>query len=183
MQKNKQTLWPYSQNDSSIFLGCFPHSHSNGEKLKEHIVSFWVLSIPCPLCQGFSSPGNLRIKEANQPSAEQHVQNTRFSDLGQSLSCFQSQSQRVCRSGLTPEIFPQAFGTTHCSKAFYSPPRVPLGYRHVPAVSGLFSAGCWLRTSKWGSGQYFSTECFETLFRSRPMQPNLRSVLLGTTVA
>lgn len=41
-----------------------------------------------------------------------------------------TQSQRVCRSGLLPKIFPQGFGTIWHSKAFFSPPQVPLGYRH-----------------------------------------------------
>lgn len=42
-----------------------------------------------------------------------------------------AQSQRVCRNGLLPKIFPQGFGTTLHSKAFYSPPHVPVGYRHL----------------------------------------------------
>lgn len=134
-------------------LGCLPHSHSNGEKLKEHIVSFWVLSIPCTLCWGFSSPGNLRIKEANQPSAEQHVQNTRFSDLGQNVSWFQriSHSHRgfagvVC----FPRYFPRALVLYGIPKLFFPLLRflwatdIPLG----PAVSALFSAGYWLMINK-----------------------------------
>lgn len=170
-QKNKHTLWSYSQKVCSILLGCHPHSHSNGEKPKEHIVSFWVLSIPCPLCWGFSSPGNLKIKESNQPSAEQHVQNTRLSDLRQNLSWFQrvSHSHRgfagvVC----LPRYFPRAL-VLHCTPRLLFIPSGSFGLQTSPCcLSLLFSAGSWLHINKWGSeGQCFSTECSKTLFRSQ----------------
>lgn len=161
-----------------FLLGCLPSASIRViqmVKSPKNILSLfrWFQSPVLPLCWGLSSPGNLSIKETDQPSAEQHVQNTRFSDLGQSLSWYQ-RMLASCR-GLVGAVcflryFPRA-SVLQCTPKGFS--QVPLGYRRLPAVSALFSAEYWLMINKWGSGggQYFPVKCSKTVFRRQAHAP------------
>lgn len=60
-----------------------------------------------PLRWGLSSPGNLRIKEADQPSAEQHVRNTSFSDLGQNLLIPENVAEGLWEHSTAQDVSPE----------------------------------------------------------------------------
>lgn len=100
-----------------------------------------------PLRWGLSSPGNLRIKEADQPSAEQHVRNTRFSDLGQNLLIPENVAEGLWEQSTAQDVSPELLYYT-ALQGFFLFSQVPLGYRHLSAVSALFSAGYWLMINK-----------------------------------
>lgn len=103
---------------------CIHTGHSNGEKPKEHIVSFQMVSVPC----------TATVLGIIIPRKSQHKGNwsticwtacTKHKVLWPWTKSVlipenASQSQRACGTSLLPKIFPQSFCTTMHSKGFFS---------------------------------------------------------------